>query len=218
MARRTGRRPGKQDTKEKILTVAREIFAERGYDAASIRQIATAAEVDPALVHHYFGTKEELFIAVVEPPIDPSTLIPGLVAGPLDTLGERLVETFLSVWEEPASGAAFRSLLKGAISHRWTGRLVREFFATQVVRRALQNLNVAVDPAEIPLRASYVASQLFGLALTRYLLKFEPLASASRASVVATVAPNVQRYLTGDLPIDPTKADDVDPAPFLAET
>lgn len=203
MARRTGRRPGKQDTKEKILAVAREIFAERGYDAASIRQIATAAAVDPALVHHYFGTKEQLFVAVVQPPVDPGQIIPRLVAGGVDGLGERLVGTFVSAWEDPATGPAFRSLLKGAISHKWTGRLVREFFAVQVVRRALQVLDTAVDPAEIPLRASYVASQLFGLALTRYVLAFEPLASASRESVIATVAPNIQRYLTGELPHDP---------------
>lgn len=207
MARRTGRRPGKQDTKKTILAVAREIFAERGYDAASIRQIATAAEVDPALVHHYFGTKEQLFIAVVRPPINPADLIPRLVSGSVDSLGERLVATFLSVWEDPVTGPAFQSLIRGAISHRWTGRLIREFFATQIVRRALQNLDDVVDPEEIPFRASLVASQLFGLATTRYLLKFEPLASASRESVVAAVAPNVQRYLTGDVVMAPARMD-----------
>lgn len=200
MARRTGRRPGKQDTKQTILAAAREIFAERGYDAASIRQIASAAKVDPALVHHYFGTKEQLFVAVVQPPVDPASFLPRVIAGPVDTLGERIVDAFLWGWEDPATEAAFRSLIKGAVAHPWTARLVREFFAVQVVRRALHNLEAVVDPAEIPLRASYVASQLFGLALARYLLAFEPLASASRESVVATVGPNIQRYLTGELP------------------
>jgi AcrR family transcriptional regulator len=200
MARRTGRRPGKQDTREVILAAAREVFAERGYDGASIRAIATGAGVDPALVHHYFGTKEQLFTATVQAPIDPAELIPKIVAGgTVDTLGQRLVETFLSVWEHPVSGPAFEALLRGAMANRISARLMREFFAVQVLRRALRNLGTIIDPAEIPLRANLVASQLFGLATIRYVLKFEPLASTARETVIAAVAPNLQRYLTGEL-------------------
>jgi AcrR family transcriptional regulator len=200
MARRTGRRPGKQDTREAILAAAREAFAERGYDGASIRAIATSAGVDPALVHHYFGTKEQLFNATVQAPINPSELIPKIIAGgTLDTMGERMVETFLSVWEHPVSGPAFEALLRGAMANRLSARLIREFFAVQILRRAMQNLATVVDPAEIPLRATLIASQMFGLAIIRYVLKFEPLASAPRETVVAAVAPNLQRYLTGEL-------------------
>jgi AcrR family transcriptional regulator len=200
MARRTGRRPGKQDTREAILAAAREAFAERGYDGVSIRAIATSAGVDPALVHHYFGTKEQLFIATVRPPVDPTELIPKIIAGgAVEGIGERIVEAFLSVWDHPVSGPAFEALLRGALANRLSARLMREFFAVQILRRALANLGTVVDPAEVPLRATLVASQLFGLAVIRYILKFEPLASASRDTVVAAVAPNVQRYLTGDL-------------------
>ena len=199
MARRSGRRPGKQDTREVILAAAREVFAERGYDGASIRAIAASAGVDPALVHHYFGTKEELFRATVRPPVDPSELIPKIVADGVDGLGERIVETFLGVWEHPVSGPAFEALFRGAISNRMSGRLVREFFAVQILRRAVRELDAVTDPAELPLRVNLAATQLFGLAAVRYILKFEPIASAPHHAVVAAVAPTLQRYLTGDI-------------------
>ena len=201
MVRRSGRRPGKQNTRETILVSAREAFGERGYDGASIRQIATAAGVDPALVHHYFQNKEQLFLAVVQPPVDVSEIFPQIFSGEIDQLGERLARTFLSAWESPVTGPAFRSLLRGAVSHPMTARLVREFFTTQVVRRASVALEDHVDPAEIPARASFVSSQLFGVAMARYILKFEPLADLPLEEVVQVVAPNLQRYLTGDLPL-----------------
>jgi AcrR family transcriptional regulator len=199
MARRTGRRPGRQDTRAGILAAARELFAERGYDGASIRSIAAEAAVDPALVHHYFRTKEQLFLAVVQPPVEVAEIFPKLFGGEIDGLGERLVRTFLTAWEGPVSGPAFHSLLRSAVSHPMTGRLVREFFTTQVVRRAQRALADEVDPAEIPTRASLVASQMFGLALARYIVKFEPLAGMPLEAVVASVAPSVQRYLTAPL-------------------
>jgi AcrR family transcriptional regulator len=199
MVRRSGRRPGNQDTRGLILEAAREAFGERGYDGTSIRQIAAGAGVDPALVHHYFGTKEQLFLAVVQAPIDPATLIPKILHGDPDDLGERIVRTFVSVWENPVSGAAFRSLIRGAVAHPATGRLVKEFFALQVIRRVALQAPTGIDPAEVPWRASLVASQLFGLALTRYILRFEPIASQPPDALVAAVAPTIQRYLTGDI-------------------
>jgi AcrR family transcriptional regulator len=215
VTRRTGRRPGKQDTRGAILAAARETFAERGYDAASIRQIATGAGVDPALVHHYFGSKEKLFFAVVQPPVDPSALFPKIFAGGIDGIdgtggvsgaggvAERTVRTFLAIWEDPTTGPAFLSLLRTAVSNEKTGQLMREFFATQVVRRVTAEMGgyVHIDPDEIPLRTSLVASQLFGLALARYVLGFEPLAGAAEDTVVAAVAPTIRRYLTGDIAI-----------------
>lgn len=200
MARRVGRRPGKQDTRGAIIKAAREAFAEHGYDGTSIRMIATAAGVDPALVHHYFEGKNQLFLETVRPPVNPSELIPKIVAGGVDGLGERIVDTFTGVWENPATGPAFEALLRHSFANRMSGRLVREFFAVQVIRRATQELEPYVDPAEIPLRANLVVSQLFGLASMRYILKLEPLASTPRETVIAAVGPNVQRYLTGDLP------------------
>ncbi|HEY3010105.1 MAG TPA: TetR family transcriptional regulator [Micromonosporaceae bacterium] len=196
MARRTGRRPGNPDTREAILTAARNAFADRGYDGASIRSIATGAGVDPALVHHYFGTKEQLFMDVVGAPIDPREVLPRVVAGGKEEVGERLVRTMLSIWDSPA-GAAGVALMRSALSHDWTARLMREFLTTQILRRVMKQLDM--NPREAPLRASLVASQVAGLAMVRYVLKIEPLASAPPDVVVAAVAPTIQRYVTGDL-------------------
>ncbi len=197
VVRRSGRRPGNPDTRDAILTAARRIFAEKGFDKASIRAIATDAGVDPALVHHYFGTKDKLFLATINAPIDPSKLIPQALEGPLEEAGERLVRMMLSVWDSPA-GAAAVTLLRSAMSNDWTARLMREFVVTQVLRRAVTVL--VLDPAEAPLRTALVASQISGLAVTRYVLKVEPLASAPPEVLVAAIGPTVQRYLTGDLP------------------
>ncbi|MEH0984168.1 TetR/AcrR family transcriptional regulator [Micromonospora sp. CPCC 205556] len=196
MARRTGRRPGNPDTREAILDAARTAFAERGFDAASIRGIATAAGVDPALVHHYFGTKEQLFRATVNVPLDPAELLPGVLAGGTDGVGERLVRTFLTVWDSPA-GAGAVALLRSATNNEWTARLMREFLVTQVLRRVLDHLDM--PPAELPLRGSLVATQMIGLAMMRYVIRLEPVASADPETLVRAIGPTVQRYLTGDL-------------------
>jgi AcrR family transcriptional regulator len=199
MARRVGRRPGRQDTRGGIVAAAREVFAERGYDGASIRQIAASAGVDPALVHHYFGTKEQLFLAVVQPPVNPADLVPRIVAGDPAKLGERLVTTFISMFESPVNAPAFEALLRGAFANRLSGKLIREFFAVQILRRVVRELDAVVDAAELPLRANLAACQLLGLAATRYILKFEPIATVPRETVIAAVAPTLQRYLTGDI-------------------
>ncbi|MEU2662499.1 TetR family transcriptional regulator [Micromonospora sp. NPDC007220] len=196
MARRTGRRPGNPDTRQAILDAARAAFAERGFDGASIRAVAAAAQVDPALVHHYFGSKDRLFLAAMHAPVDPAELLPRVLAGDRAGLGERLVRTFLGVWDSPA-GTAGVALLRSAVSNEWTARLLREFLVTQVLRRILDQLDV--DPAELPLRGSLVASQLIGLVMMRHVVLLEPVASAAPETLVAAVGPTVQRYLTGDL-------------------
>jgi AcrR family transcriptional regulator len=193
---RTGRRPGNQDTREEILAAARQAFAERGYDKASIRQIATSAGVDPALVHHYFGAKDQLFLAAMEAPIDPAKAIGEVVAGGLDGIGERLVRMFLTVWDSPA-GIMAAALVRSAASHDSSARMLREFITSQILRRVADRLEL--DPKEAPLRASLVASQMMGLILTRYIIKIEPIASVPRETLVAAVAPTIQRYLTGPL-------------------
>ncbi len=150
----------------------------------------------PALVHHYFGTKEQLFLAAMRFPVNPGELLPKVLAGDRAALGERLVRMFVTVWDSPA-GAAGVALLRSAVSSEWTARLLREFLTTQVLRRVLDHLDV--DPAEVPLRGSLVASQLVGLALMRYVIRLEPVASAAPETLIATVGPTVHRYLTGAL-------------------
>ncbi|MFI7543233.1 TetR family transcriptional regulator [Actinoplanes sp. NPDC049599] len=197
MVRRSGRRPGNQDTKQSILESARAVFAETGYDKASVRGIAAAAQVDPALIHHYFGTKEKLFLAAMNSPIDPAELIPRAMAGPREQAGERLVALVLSVWDSPAGSAAI-ALMRSAISNEWTARLMREFVVTQVLRRAIAELGI--NAAEAPTRTALVATQIGGLAMVRYILKVEPITSLPPERLVAAIGPAVQRYLTGDLP------------------
>jgi AcrR family transcriptional regulator len=195
---RTGRRRGSPDTREAILRAAAAAFAEKGFDGASIRAIAADAGVDPALVHHYFGTKEQLFLATVNAPLDPTELVPRVVAGGIDGFGERLVRTLLAAWDNPAVSRAGSALLRTAVQHEWSRRMLREFLTAQVLRRAMRELDI--DPAEGPTRATLVASQVMGLIMIRYIMGFEPLASADPEAVVAAVAPTIQRYVAGELP------------------
>jgi AcrR family transcriptional regulator len=196
MARRTGRRPGNQDTRKDILSAASEAFAERGYDGASIRQIATGAGVDPALVHHYFGNKEQLFLETVQAPINPREVLPAVLAGGVEGVGERLARMFLGVWDSPA-GSPAAALLRSAVSNEWTARMLREFLISQVLRRIMKDLNLETPDA--PLRASLVASQLVGLAMARYIVKVEPIASAPPEQLITAIGPTLQRYIAGDL-------------------
>ncbi|MDG4765382.1 TetR family transcriptional regulator [Solwaraspora sp. WMMD406] len=196
MARRTGRRPGSPDTREAILTAARTVFGERGFDQASVRAIAAAAGVDPALVHHYFGTKDKLFLAAMNAPVDPGELLPQAFAGGPQEVGVRLVRLVLGVWDSP-SGVAALALLRSALSNDWTARLMRDFVTTQIMRRVIHQLDL--DPAEVPARIALVMSQMAGLLVVRYILRIEPLASATPEVVAATVGPTIQRYLTGEM-------------------
>jgi AcrR family transcriptional regulator len=195
--RRSGRRPGNPDTRASILDAARQVFAERGFDKASIRAIAAEAKVDPALIHHYFGTKDKLFLECMNAPINPAELVPKALNGPREEAGERLIRLVLSVWDSPA-GAAAIAMFRSALSNEWTARLLREFVVTQILRRAV--IEMAMDPGEAPIRSALVATQIAGLVTIRYILKVEPIASAPAETLVAAMGPNVQRFLTDPLP------------------
>ncbi|MGH3647634.1 MAG: TetR family transcriptional regulator [Micromonosporaceae bacterium] len=203
MMARTGRRPGKPDTREAILAAARDAFAEQGFDRSSIRGIATMAGVDPALVHHYFGSKDKLFLAAMESPLDPGELITEVLTGAdRDHLGEHLVRTFLKVWDSPA-GKPAAAMIRTMVSREWSSRLLREFLLSQILRR-VAGAHVITQPEQ---RFPLVASQMIGMVMVRYILKVEPLASASHDFVAAAVGPTIQRYLTMELPaVDPASA------------
>jgi AcrR family transcriptional regulator len=182
-----------------VLAAARSAFAERGFDGASIRLIAADAGVDPALVHHYFGSKDKLFLAAVQAPVDPEDLLPEVLAGGTAELGANVVRMLLQIWDSPARAAGL-ALVRSAVSNEWTARLLREFLVAQVLRRVVGTLGLPA--AEADARGSLVASQLIGVVMARYVLQIEPLASASPDELVAAIGPTVQRYLTGavDLP------------------
>jgi AcrR family transcriptional regulator len=194
---RTGRRPGNQDTREAIVEAARQAFAARGFDRASIRSIAASAGVDPALVHHYFGTKNQLFIDAMQFPLDPAVLLPQVASGGLDGFGERLIRTMLAVWDSKAGGPA-AAFIRSAVSNETMARLLREFVIQRILRRMSKEL--PIDPAEAQWRLMMVASQVAGLIMVRYIIKIEPMASAPPDAVVAMFAPTIQRYIADPLP------------------
>lgn len=188
---RTGRRPGPTETRGQILAAARRLFGERGYDGATIRGIAQEAGVDPALVHHFFGTKEQVFVAVMEFPFDPSQLVTAVLEGPRDGIGERLVRFFLAAWDEPPARNAFLALIRSATSNEHAAAMLRQFLTSALLGRIAERLTMP------RLRVELVAAQLVGVALLRYILRVEPLASACDDEVVALVAPVVQYYIAG---------------------
>jgi AcrR family transcriptional regulator len=196
-AGRTGRRPGVARTREAILDAAHSAFARHGYDGATIRAIAGGAGVDPALVHHYFRTKEELFVAALQLPVRPSEVVPHVLAGPRRTLGERLVRMFFAVWEPWGRGVAspMHTLLRSAATNERAATMLRQFMVRELLGRAARSLGVE----DAAFRAGLVASQLVGVALLRYILKVPPIAAASVDDLVRALAPTVQRYFFGDI-------------------
>ena len=189
---RTGRRPGTTGgTREKILAAARSDFSNAGYDGVTIRGIAAQARVDPALVLHYFESKDGMFRAAVQFPVDPKEFIPRLLAPGLDGLGERLVSFFLDTWDSP-TGSPMLGLIRSIVSNEEAAAILREF----VTREVLGRIAKALELDQPQLRASLVASQLVGLAMLRYVVKVEPMASARTNDLVAWLGPTLQRYLT----------------------
>jgi AcrR family transcriptional regulator len=192
---RTGRRPGRTDTRERILEVARVEFGERGYDNVSVRAVATGASVDPALVYHYFGTKQRLFVAAMELPFDVQRVLPVLMTGPPGETGLRLARIFMAIWEDPVARAPLLGILRSAVTDPGAAEMIREFILANVVGPIVAALG-ARDPE---LRVTLIGSQVIGIALARYILKIEPLASASPSTLIDALAPTLQRYLAEPL-------------------
>jgi AcrR family transcriptional regulator len=190
-----GRRPGAPDTRAEVLAAARTSFAEKGFRATTIRAVAASAGVDPALVHHYFGTKDDLFLAALEMPVDPREVLAPVVAlGPVGA-GERLLRTFLSVWDDPEIQVRLLAVVRSVLSEDGA-TLLKEGFIPVVVGPVLAQLVADRPDVRVPL----VASQVVGLIVTRYLIALPPMAEMPAEDVVARIGPVIQHYLTGDLP------------------
>ncbi|MGW4047978.1 TetR/AcrR family transcriptional regulator [Streptomyces sp. NPDC004721] len=195
-ARRRGRprREEAADTRDRILTAAREEFSERGYEKTSVRGIAKTAGVDSALVHHYFGTKEQVFEAAIEVVLAPALSAPeALVDGPLDGVGERFARFFFGIWERPATRTPLLAIVRSALTNDTAAAVFRRLIVSQLLRRIAGRFDVP----DAELRAELAAAQLVGCAILRYVIKAEPLASADVEQIIARVAPVVQRHLTG---------------------
>ena len=188
---RTGRRPGAGATRERILAAARHDFSKSGFNGTTIRGIAAEAKVDPALVLHYFESKDAIFREAVRFPVDPAEFIPGLVSTGVDGLGDRLVRFFVDTWDSPA-GSAMLGVIRSVVANEDAAVLMREF----VTREVLGRLAKAIDVDEPQLRASLAGAQLIGMAMLRYVVKVEPIASADADQIVAWLGPTIQRYFT----------------------
>jgi AcrR family transcriptional regulator len=191
---RVGRRPGNQDTRGQIITAARHAFAAKGFAGASMRAIAAEAGVDAALIHHYFESKQQLFLATVALPLGLPGIVEEVAAGGRDDLGERLVRTVLGVWDselQPSLVAAVRTALTDPALTRSVG----EFLTLEVVGHVLPRDKLS--PEEADRRAGLVASQILGLVIGRYVLQLPVLANRKTEDLVAEVGPTVQHYLDG---------------------
>jgi AcrR family transcriptional regulator len=188
---RTGRRPGTSDTRDQILAVARRRFATRGYDATSLRGIATDAKVDPALLIHYFGTKEGLFTAATGLPAGLSEVFAGQQGQTLRDFSESLARSYLRFVDSDQSRNAILALVRSAVSNEKAAAMLREFLAAEL----LPVIASRTGHENAPLRAGLVAAQLMGVAMLRHVVRLDPVARATPDEIVALVAPVIEHYL-----------------------
>jgi AcrR family transcriptional regulator len=192
---KTGRRPGRPDTRGEIVAAAARCFARAGYDATSTRQVAADAGVDPALVRRFFGGKEELFTEVASALIDPGSVVAAVTAGPADQAGQRLLRYFLGLLGEVRQPGPLLGLVRSAVISEHAAHILRTFLAERVLGGIAEALHA--DQGE--LRTALTASQLVGIVVARYAVRLAPLAAADDDQLVGWVGPVLQYYLTGDV-------------------
>jgi AcrR family transcriptional regulator len=200
-----GRRPGPTGTRDDILLAARRLFAAKGYDATTLRAIAAEAGVNPAMIRHFFGTKEQVFVAILDLPVSPAVVVPAVVDGPPEEFGRRVAGFLLSMWREPATRAPLLALVRSSTSNEQAAQVLREFLDITVVRRVAEALDVP------PVRIATAISHGIGMLLARYVIGIEPLAAAGEDEIadllgtaiqhaVDPVAPPAPRVDTGAPP------------------
>jgi AcrR family transcriptional regulator len=193
--RRGGRRPGPSGTRELILAAAGRHFAHHGYDRASLRGIAAEADVDQKLIAYFFGSKQQLFVAAVGLPFNPGDVLPAILAGDPDSVGERLAALLVEVLEQPELHQRLTGVVRAAASEPEVARMLREFLTRELFAPAAELLGTE----DGPFRANLVGSQIVGLVMARYVIAIEPLATTPPTAVAAAIAPTLQRYLLGPL-------------------
>jgi AcrR family transcriptional regulator len=193
--KRRGRRRAPSGTREAIAQAARRQFAELGFDRTTIRSVAAEARVDPALVIHYFGSKQRLFLDAVDLPFEVSDLVEQLRNGPREEVGERVVRFALGVLAEPDGRARWAGMIRAAASDPDAAGMLREVLN----RRIFEPLAEALGSDDAKLRANLASSQMVGLVMARYVIAIEPLASTDSETIAAAIAPTIQRYLVEPL-------------------
>jgi AcrR family transcriptional regulator len=199
---RTGRRPGGSGTRDDILEAARKLFAERGYAGATIRAIAQEAGVDGALIHHFFASKEGVFEAAIQDTFSPAEMLPPVLEAGPEGMGERLVRTFLTKWEEPTTDLQLLAVMRSAVSNEEAAQLLRNFLTQELLGRIRQ----ALKGEDAELRATLIGAHLVGVAFLRYVLAYGPIAQLPAESIVDLLSPTIQRYLTEPLAVQPPTA------------
>ena len=195
MTRRTGRRPGKTETRDVILRIAQSRFRDAGYGAVSLRAIAREADVDPSLITHFFGSKAGLFVAAFELPLDPAEVVARTLAGPAARAGRCVIEIFLECWREEAGRNQILMLLDQATSDPQAASLLHEFLIEDMLMPLVDALG-----GDMPrVRAGLVSAQLTGIGLSRYRYGLVSPSEVDDERLIDAVAPTLQRYLTGSL-------------------
>ncbi len=181
------KRPRKSDeTRARILAAARERFASEGYERTTIRRVARDAEIDPAMVMRYFGSKEGLFAAAA----DVELRIPDLRDAPRAKLGEALVKHFLERWET-GGDESLQVLLRAAASNADAAARMRALFRDEIVAMVVRVRGGRGSDRV----AALVATQMLGLAYCRYVVRLPPLLAMSLEMIIRSVGETVQRYL-----------------------
>jgi AcrR family transcriptional regulator len=191
-----GRRPGTSGTREAIAAAARHCFGDVGYDHAGIRDVAERAGVDPALVMHYFGSKQKLFVSVMALPFEPEDVLPALVSGGDGDVGERFARFIVDVLERPEQRMVMVGMVRAAAAEPDIADLVRELVSARIVG----GIAAGLEAPDAAARASLVAAQIIGLIMARYVIRIDPIAALAPDTLVAALAPVMERYLTGPLP------------------
>lgn len=184
-------RAGESDARERIIAAAVEEFGARGYDGATMRSIAARAEVDPALLHHYFGTKADLFVVAADAPFRMDRFLPDVLEGPRAQVGERIVRFVLTSWDCPEVRARARVLFRAAMDGRDGELPMAQFMSRELLGKVAEHLDVP----DADLRVGLAASQLMGLLAARYIVEFAPVAKASVDELVVSVGATLQSYL-----------------------
>jgi AcrR family transcriptional regulator len=191
-----GRRPGNADTRGEIVEAAKHVFAAKGYDGASLRAVAREAGVDPALVHHYFDGKASLFVAAMALPFDPRTVAEHTAASPPASVGARIIEGFLTMWDHAAgTGSSFAACAAGMAASTNVADAMREFVADRV----WGNTPVKEGESDSPTRHALISSQLMGLAFTRYIMRVPPVSTATPEQIGRWAGPTLDRYISGSI-------------------
>jgi AcrR family transcriptional regulator len=191
--------PGPRDERgvlaARIVAAARDEFAQHGWAGTTIRAIARAAGVDPALVYHYFGSKEGLLDAATNPPQRWLENVAKVWTTPIEQLGGSLLKLLLASWADDEVGPTLRAILQTAAHEPTTREKLR-----RVVESSLMGVSqVGSDEQDRLVRSGLISSQMMGFALMRYVWKIEPIASMTEDEAIVAITPNLQHYVDGDL-------------------